>query len=117
LSKRLIGSLAAAVRLSLAVGVLAAGASGCSPRPAPQTYRILVKDMSYGPAPAQVRVGDTIEWVNADIFRHTATARDGRFDLELAPGASGVTRLDRPGAVEIYCRYHPGMKLRMTVSG
>ena len=110
-------SFAAAVRLSMALGVLAAGAPGCSPRPAPHTYRIVIRDMAFGAAPAQVRVGDTGEWLNQDIFRHTATARDGRFDLDLAPGASGRTRIDRPGALEVYCRYHPGMKLRMNAVG
>jgi plastocyanin len=110
-------SIAAAVRLSMALGVLAAGASGCSPRPTPQTYRIVIHDMVYGPAPAAVRVGDTIEWVNQDIFRHTATAKDGRFDLDLQPGASGRTRIDKPGAVDVYCRFHPGMKLRMDAQG
>lgn len=113
----MISRLAAAVSLSLALGVLAAGASGCSPRPAPQTYRIVIHDMVFGEAPATVRVGDTLEWVNQDMFRHTATARDARFDLDLAPGASARVKIDRPGAVEVYCRYHPGMKLRMEAGG
>lgn len=108
-------AIAAAARLSFALGVLAAGASGCSPRPAPQTWHVVIRDMAFGSAPAQVRVGDTIEWVNQDIFRHTATARDGRFDLDLAAGASGRTRVERAGALDIYCRYHPSMQLRIAV--
>jgi plastocyanin len=103
--------------LVLSLGVLAAGASGCSPRPAPRTWRIVIHDMVFAPPPQGVRVGDTIEWVNQDIFRHTATARDGRFDVDLAPGAVGSSRLDRPGALEVYCRFHPGMKLKLLVNG
>ena len=30
---------------------------------------------------------DTVEWVNQDIFVHSATADDGSFDVELAPEA------------------------------
>jgi plastocyanin len=55
--------------------------------------------------------------VNDDMFEHTATARDRRFDLDLKPGATGVSRIDRPGGFEVYCRYHPGMKLRIDASG
>jgi plastocyanin len=113
----MFASPARAAALVLALGALAAGAPGCSPRPAPQTWRIVIHDMTFDPPPQGVRVGDTIEWVNQDIFRHTATARDGRFDVDVAPGATGSSRIDRPGALEIYCRYHPGMKLRLNVSG
>jgi plastocyanin len=103
--------------LALIAGALAAGASGCSPRPAPRTWRIVIHDMVFDPPPQAVRVGDSIEWVNRDMFRHSATARDGRFDLDLQPGATAVSRIGKPGSFEVYCRYHPGMKLRINAPG
>jgi plastocyanin len=109
-------SPAGAAAIALLIGALAAGASGCSPRPAPRTWRIVIHDMTFDPPPASVRVGDRIEWVNKDIFRHSATARDGRFDLDLQPGTTKVSRIDKPGSFEVYCRYHPGMKLRISSS-
>jgi plastocyanin len=62
-------------------------------------------------------VGDAVEWVNQDIFQHTATARDGQFDVDLKPKATARTVLARPGTIEVYCRYHPGMKLQLRVGG
>jgi plastocyanin len=81
------------------------------------TIQVKMTKLAFEPAEVQAQVGDTIEWVNQDIFRHTATARDGRFDVDLAPGAVGSSRLDRPGALEVYCRFHPGMKLKLLVNG
>jgi plastocyanin len=37
------------------------------------------------PAEASAKVGDTIEWVNKDIFAHTATARNGDWDVTMPP--------------------------------
>lgn len=71
--------------------------------------------MAFGPAPARLRVGDVIEWVNNDIFVHSATARDKSFDLELKPKARVRMTLKQPGIVDFYCRYHPGMTGKLAV--
>jgi len=42
-----------------------------------------------------LHVNDIVEWVNADIFQHTATAADGSFDVDLPAGAKGRTILKR----------------------
>ncbi|GAA0328839.1 hypothetical protein GCM10009087_43820 [Sphingomonas oligophenolica] len=47
--------------------------------------------MAFGAPPPDLHVGDTILWVNRDLFRHTATARDGGFDPDLSP--AGTARL------------------------
>jgi plastocyanin len=85
------------------------GAVGAAAKPGPHSFRVTIADMKFGPAPANARVGDVIEWVNADIFQHTVTARNGAFDVDLAPGARARTKLRKPGRVAFYCRYHPGM--------
>lgn len=87
-----------------------------APPAAPRTYTIGMANLGYGPAPARLRVGDTIVWVNQDLFRHTATARDKQFDVDLPPKARARTRLGRPGVVNVYCRYHPGMTLKLQVA-
>ncbi|MFN3332437.1 MAG: hypothetical protein ACK47M_07995, partial [Caldilinea sp.] len=38
-----------------------------------------VKNMGFGPVPADLKVGDVVVWANDDIFRHTATASDRSF--------------------------------------
>ena len=82
----------------------------------PRTHTIVMEKMKFGPSPAGLRVGDTIVWVNRDLFRHTATARDRSFDVDLAAGASGRTVLRTAGRVPYICRFHPGMTGELTVS-
>ncbi len=82
--------------------------AGCG-KPQPRTFTVTIASMAFGPAPTGARVGDRIRFVNADMFQHSATARDGSFDLDLAPKASGEAVLSRPGPIAFYCRYHPGM--------
>ena len=84
---------------------------------APKVHTVRMAKMVFGPAPTGVRVGDIVEWVNADIFQHTATARNGAFDVDLKPGAKARTVLKAPGLVAFYCRYHPGMTGRLVVAG
>lgn len=97
------------MRPALAASLLALlMVAGCG-KPRPRTFTVTIASMAFGPAPADARVGDRIRFVNADLFQHTATARDGSFDLDLAPKASGEAVLSRAGRIAFYCRYHPGM--------
>lgn len=79
-------------------------------------YTVDIKDMRFGKAPDHLKVGDSITWTNQDIVRHTATARTGAFDLTLDPGKSGSVVLKKPGRVDVYCRYHPDMKLQLNIA-
>lgn len=81
-----------------------------------KTVAIVIDDMAFAPAPADIRAGDVIEWKNQDFVAHTATARDGSFDVELPAGTSAKVELKRPGEVAFYCRYHPGMTGAIIVS-
>ena len=91
--------------------------AACGPgKPPPKTDYIIVDALTYGPAPHDLRVGDTVRWVNKDIVKHSATARDGSFDVDLPVGASGTATLSRPGVLAYYCRYHPNMTGNLTVS-
>jgi plastocyanin len=105
------------VRAALALALALVGGAGVSAGPGPRIYRVTIDHLAFGPPPSGVRVGDVIEWVNADILRHTATARNGAFDVDLAPTAHARTALRKPGEVRFYCRYHPGMTGRFVVAG
>jgi len=82
---------------------------------APRTYTVVIDKMKFGAVPAGLRVGDRIVWVNKDMFRHTATAKDKSFDLDLQPGKSGTAIVRKAGAIEVICRYHPGMRAMLKV--
>jgi plastocyanin len=75
----------------------------------PSARAIVVDDLAFGAAPAGLRVGDVLEWRNIDLLRHTATATDGGFDIDLPPGATGKVTLGRAGVITYICRFHPGM--------
>lgn len=83
---------------------------------APKVHVVVIDKMKFGPLPASLKVGDTIRWVNKDLFRHTATAKDGSFNVDLAAGAQGTMRLTKAGTIAFFCRYHPGMTGQLTVA-
>ena len=83
---------------------------------APRTYVVVMDKMKFGPVPANLKAGDAIVWENRDMFRHTATAKDGSFNVDLPSGAKGKTVLRNTGAIAFSCKYHPGMKGVLKVS-
>jgi plastocyanin len=74
------------------------------------------ENLVIAPAEASAKVGDTIEWVNKDIFTHTATARNGDWDVTMPPKKTVTLVLKRAGTIEYYCRFHPNMKASLTVA-
>ena len=83
---------------------------------APKVYVVTLQQMVFGPVPTGLRVGDIIEWVNNDIFVHSATAKDKSFDVELKPKARVRMVLKKAGRIAFYCRYHPGMTGTLVVA-
>jgi len=76
---------------------------------APHTYTVVIDKLKFGPLPSTLHKGDTIVWVNRDLLRHTATAANHSFDIDLLPGKKGATTLKASGTIPFTCRYHPGM--------
>lgn len=74
------------------------------------TIEITMENLEITPREASAKVGDTISWVNKDVFAHTATAKNGDFDVNLPAKKTGSFVLRKPGTVEYYCRYHPNMQ-------
>ena len=80
------------------------------------TIQIVMDNLVVSPAQSTAKVGDTIEWINKDIFAHTATARNGDFDVPMPPKKTVTSVLKKAGTVEFYCRYHPNMKATLTIA-
>ena len=74
------------------------------------TIQIVMENLVFAPAEATAKVGDTVEWINKDIVVHTATARNGDFDVTMPPKKTVTSVLKNAGAIEYYCRFHPNMK-------
>jgi plastocyanin len=80
------------------------------------TIQITMDNLVISPAEATARVGDTVEWINKDVFAHTATARNGDWDVAMPPKKTVTSVLKKAGTIEYYCRYHPNMKATLTIA-
>lgn len=103
---------ARAVVALVAMLALPLSSGGCG-RP---VKTIMVDMLAFGPAPAGLRVGDTVEWRNPGVLEHSATADDAGFDVDLPAGGAGRTRLREAGVIRYYCRFHPGMTGELRVA-
>lgn len=82
----------------------------------PRVHTIVMANMRFGAVPGNVKVGDVIVWVNRDMVPHTATARNGAFDVNLAARQSSRMPVTRSGSFAFYCRFHPGMTGTLTIA-
>jgi plastocyanin len=96
-------SIAAIMLVSMAVPARAA------------TIQISMQNLEISPAEVPAKVGDTIEWINKDVFAHTATAKNGDFDVNLPAKKSATFVVKKAGTVDYYCRYHPNMKAMLKI--
>ena len=80
------------------------------------TVQITMENLVISPAEASAKAGDTIEWINKDIFVHTATARNGDFDMTMPPKKTITLLLKKAGTIDYYCRFHPNMKATLKVA-
>jgi plastocyanin len=94
---------------ALALGAMAVPAHAA-------TIQIVMENLVVSPAEASAKVGDTVEWINKDAFAHTATARNGDFDVAMPPKKTVTSVLRKAGTVEYFCRFHPNMKAILTVA-
>ncbi len=99
---------AAAAGLAAAMLIQAAAAEG-------RVHHVEMKGVAFAPAQVTVRAGDTVEWANGDIVAHTATSKEGGFDVAVLPGRKGSAVMMRPGTFSYTCRYHPTMKGQVVV--
>jgi plastocyanin len=74
-----------------------------------EIVRIETRNLDFLPASAKARVGDTIEWVNSDVFAHTATARNGDWNVMMPPKKTVTLKVTKPGTIAYFCRFHPTM--------
>ena len=96
------------IALALAIGAMAVPAHAA-------TITITMDKLVISPAEATARVGDTLELVNKDVLAHTATARNGDFDVMMPPNKTVTYVLKKAGTVDYYCRFHPNMKATLKI--
>ena len=83
---------------------------------AAETFRVTIDNLKFSPAKVSAHVGDTIEWVSTDFVAHTATARNKDWDVAISPKGTGHVMLQHAGEVDYFCRFHPNMTGRISVT-
>ncbi|MFD1987996.1 cupredoxin family copper-binding protein [Mesorhizobium newzealandense] len=91
---------------TLAIGIVPAQA---------ETIQVTIDKLVFSPATVEAKVGDTIEWVNKDVFAHTATVKGG-WEVMIPPKKSASLTLETAETVDYFCRFHPNMKGRLVVA-
>jgi plastocyanin len=101
-----IGTFAAAVAVIVcAIGLVAVE------RAKPKTHTVIIEGMRFQPESLTVARGDTIVWVNKDLFPHTATSVAGRFDSQIIQAEKSWTfTAGKKGEFAYTCTFHPTMK-------
>jgi plastocyanin len=102
-------------RMPIAAAFLFTFSLGAVPAHA-ATVEIEMGDLAFSRAVAAAVVGDTVVWVNKDIFAHTATAKNGAWKVVVQPGKKGSVVVRQAGTFDYYCEYHPTMKARLVIS-
>ena len=97
----------------------AAAPAAAKPKPAAAQSKTVVEisGSAFQPQNIDVKVGDTVTFVNKDEIAHTATAGDKSFDSKtLEQGASFDFTATKAGKIDYVCLFHPGMTGTITVS-
>lgn len=98
----------------LLAGAVIAIASG-SARAHNGVVHVVIENLAFKPADVKVKVGERIEWTNRDPFAHTATVAGG-WEVEIPPGAKATHLVTADDTVGYYCRFHPNMKGKISVT-
>ena len=101
-----------AVCTMLFTAVAAAGISRTiTAKAAPPDHVVRIENMKFSPAALRVRVGDRVDFRNADLVRHTITAKSaGAFDSGLVkPGESWTFVAKTAGNFGYTCTFPPMM--------
>lgn len=80
---------------------------------------LVAQDMKFSPASLSAASGSSIEFTNEDDAQHSFTAEDAGIDEEVDAKASTVVDLSDvdAGSYDFVCKFHPGMKGTLEVTG
>jgi plastocyanin/mono/diheme cytochrome c family protein len=81
-----------------------------------RVHEVSIAGFKFVPATLEVQEGDVVEWKNADLVAHTATADDESFDTgRLDGGQAKRVVVRKKGRFPYTCAYHMGMKGTLVV--
>jgi len=81
-----------------------------------EIVQVKIEKLAFTPQQVSAHVGDRIEWVNGDFIAHTASARDGSWDVMIPANGTGSLVLKTAGTFDYYCKLHPNMTGSISVA-
>ena len=82
--------------------------------PTDTTSQIIIEGSKFS-VTGDVTSSDAVSVTNGDSFKHTVTADDGAFDVEVSGGETKSLPALTPGNYSFHCRIHPSMQATLTV--
>jgi plastocyanin len=105
--------------LLVAGGLTVFAVSGRGPLAGPAkaaTHTVTIEGMRFDPDVLTIKAGDSVVWVNKDLFPHTATSKAGGFDSQqIAASDTWRHSFDKKGEFSYVCTLHPPMKATIKV--
>ncbi len=103
ITRRAVVSGAAATAVALTTGSPANALA--------HTHTVRIQSFAFVPARIEVRVGDTIKWINEDLAPHTATANEFGWDTgEITQNQTSEITVSADMETAYFCVFHPHMK-------
>ncbi len=81
-----------------------------------ETLQVIVEKFKFAPMNLEVKVGDTVEWVNKDSVRHTVTIPVLNVDQNLPAGGTTTYTFTEKGSFDYHCTPHPSMQAKVVVN-
>ncbi len=80
------------------------------------THIIEIHKMKFQTKSLDVKIGDTVTWINKDVVPHTATAKDKSWDSgRLNKGEGFTLTITDTTALGYFCFYHRQMKAALII--
>ncbi len=106
------------VLIVLALATLAL--AGCSGSTSTDHQVVEIRDSNFNPSTVNIAPGQSVEFHNAGSLSHTVTIHDPAAkqvkDTVLTPGQSTSYTFSGAGAYHVFCRFHEGSGMAMTVN-
>ena len=103
----IVGAVASVAAVSIVPDARAAG---------PTVHEVKIKRFKFDPKQVEVKVGDTIRWINEDLAPHTATADERGWDTDkLEKDDSAEIVVSAEMETSYFCLYHRHMKGTITI--
>ncbi len=87
-------------------------------KPADDTTHIIeIHKMKFQTKSLDVKIGNTVIWINKDVVPHTATAKDKSWDSgRLKRGESFTLTITEETMLDYFCFYHRQMKAGLVIT-